>query len=49
MEVLRLAVERGNVYDGVFVVTAICDCDWSKKSQKHTYNGNGEVAVIWVL
>jgi hypothetical protein len=42
----RLALERGDLCDGVPAVTVICDGGWSKRSHKHSYNAMGGVAII---
>ena len=47
MEERRLAIERGDLNDGVQAITVICDGGWSKRSHKHSYNASGGVAVIF--
>jgi hypothetical protein len=41
-----LAVQRGDLHEGVPAITVVCDGGWSKRSHKHSYNAAGGVAVI---
>ncbi|XP_021338853.1 uncharacterized protein LOC110440231 [Mizuhopecten yessoensis] len=47
VEERRLAIERGDLHDGVPAITVICDGGWSKRTHKHTYNALGGVGVIF--
>ncbi len=42
----RLAIERGQYYEGVPAITVIVDGGWSKRSHRHSYNANSGVAII---
>jgi len=42
----RLAIERGEFYQGVPSVQVTVDRGWSKRSHKHSYNAKSGMAVI---
>ena len=42
----KLAVERGDYYEGVPAITVIVDGGWSKRSHRHSYNAKSGVAII---
>ncbi len=42
----RIAEEMGSFHEGVPAITIILDGGWSKRSHKHSYNGNSGVAII---
>ena len=42
----RLALERGDFHEGVPAITVVVDGGWSKRTHKHTYNGQGGVAIV---
>ena len=42
----KIALEKGNIDEGVPYISVICDGGWSKRSHKHTYNAPAGAAII---
>ena len=42
----RLAIERGDLHQGIPAITVIVDGGWSKHSHRHSYNAKSGVGII---
>ena len=43
----QLTTAQGNYHNGVPAITVVVYAGWSKRSHKHSYNGNSGVGVIF--